>query len=103
MIKLAPELCMTTCFVAINQPTSFCNPGSVAAIPYLVEVIAVALGIHGVPEAAMLANTHLAIARKLHQRFPLQHAALVRFKVFENIALEEEIAAVDPVVGKFRL
>ena len=61
------------------------------------------MGIHRVPKAAMLADTQFAIARKIHQRISFQDASFVLAEVFEDFALEEKIAAVDPVIGKIRL
>ena len=51
----------------------------------------------------MLADAKLMVARKLDQRLPLQDAAFVGAEVAKHLALEEKIAAVDPVIGEIRL
>jgi hypothetical protein len=82
--------------------SSFYAPGSVTRIPELVQVLAVTLGVHGVPEASMLANTQFAIPREPHERIALQNAPLFVADVAEKIPPEKEIPSIDPVIGKFR-
>ena len=57
--------------MAVENLELWDTPRGLAGFPKFVEVFAVALGIHRVPKAAMLADAQLAIARQLHKRFPL--------------------------------
>ena len=45
----------------------------------------------------------LAVARQADQRIALEDAALLRGKIGQEIAVEEEITAVDPVVNELGL
>ena len=51
----------------------------------------------------MLEDAELTVARQLHQRVALQNAALLRGEVRKKIAVEEEVAAVDPTVAELGL
>src|ERR1035441_2271414 len=73
------------------------QPGRVAGLDQLGEMIAVALGVHAAPETLMLVDVQLAVARQLHQRLALQHAAFILGQAFQKITLEEKESAVDPV------
>src|ERR1700733_5557497 len=91
-------------FLARAATSDSCDgPRGLARFPKLIEVFAVALGVHCVPKAAMLANAQLAIARQIHKRLSLQHACFVLAEVLEDVALEEKITAIDPVIGKIWL
>src|ERR1017187_3241318 len=73
------------------------QPGRVAGLDQLGEMIAVALGVHAAPETLMLVDVQLAVARQLDQRIALQHAAFILGQAFQKIALEKKETAVDPV------
>src|SRR3954466_5710875 len=78
-------------------------PGGLSGGPQLVQVFEIALRVHTGPEATMLEHTELAVARQANERIALEDATLLRGKIGQEIAVEEEIAAVDPVVNELRL
>ena len=79
------------------------RPRGLAGGPELVQVLEVALGVHAGPEAAMLEHAELAVARQADQGIALEDAALLGGKIGQKIAVEEEVAAIDPVVDEFGL
>src|ERR1035437_11062909 len=83
------------------------QPRRAAGLDQLVEKITVALGVHAGPKTVVFENVQLAVARKFYQRLSLQDTILILGKAGQEIAMEEEKTAVDPVVfevgllGKF--
>src|SRR6185436_1411630 len=79
------------------------RPGSVSGCPELFQVLLVALRIHARSEVPMGIDAELPVAGEAHERFALQDAVLVVAEIGNELALEEEIAAVDPLVLEVRL
>lgn len=78
-------------------------PRCVSGFPEFIQVFPVALCVHGVPESPVLANIERAISCELCQRLLFQHAAVVGAEIMQKVAPKEEVAAVNPIIGKFRL
>src|SRR5450759_3153969 len=79
------------------------GPGGLARGPELVQELVVALGVHAGPETAVLEDAELTVARQADQGLAFQDAGLVGREVGEEVALEEEVAAVDPAVDELGL
>ena len=68
-------------------------------------MLAVALGVHAGPEAAMAVNVELAVFGEFDEGLALEDAIFFFREILEEVAMEKEKAAVDPVVfdvGFFR-
>src|SRR5271157_3974879 len=76
------------------------GPGCLSRCPEFVQVFQIALSVHAGPEAAVFEHAELAIARQSDERAALQDTVLVRGKIGQKVTVEEEVAAIDPVVGK---
>ena len=48
----------------------------------------------------MFEHVELAVIREGDERSPFQDAVCLRGEVFKKIAVEEEVASVDPLIGK---
>ena len=57
-------------------------PGSATGFPKLVEVLAIPLGVHRVPKAAMLENIQFTIARQFYERISFQYAPFLFAEIF---------------------
>src|SRR5918992_2352892 len=71
-------------------------PGGPALGPEVVQEDRVLVGVHAVPEAAVLEGAELAVGRETLERVALQH--VVRADVVERAGLKAEEAAVDPAL-----
>src|SRR5262245_10715694 len=84
------------------------KPWWVAGLGKFCQLLTVSLGIHAGPKTGMAKNIELTIASKLDQWFPFQNATGVFRQILYEIAMEEEEAAIDPMVldiwlfGKFQ-
>lgn len=68
--------------------------------PEFLEVFAVALGVHAGPEPAVFVHAQLAIAGEVDERGAFEDTGFLLREVWEELALEEEVTAVDPVIGE---
>ena len=59
------------------------------------------MSVHAGPEAAMLEHAELPVAGQADQGVALENAALLRRKIGQEIAVKEEVTAIDPVVEEF--
>src|SRR4051794_38040410 len=79
------------------------GPWRLVGRPELVQGFEVTLGVHAGPESGVLEDAELPIAAQAYQRLPLEDAAFIAGKIGQEITAEEEVAAVDPVVGEVGL
>src|SRR5581483_1524493 len=79
------------------------QPRRIAGFGQAGELLAIPLGVHARPETAVLVNVELFVTSQAHERFALQHAGFVLAQILEEIPMEEEIPAIDPVVLDVRL
>src|SRR5947208_290121 len=78
--------------------TPLAQPRRLSRLDQACELLAVALGVHAGPEAAMAIDVELAVAGEFDKGFAFEHAILFLREVVAKIAMEEEKAAVDPVI-----
>src|SRR5687767_324119 len=69
-----------------------------AGVPDLVEGLPLAVGVHGVEEAAMAVGHQLALVGQPLQRLALQDR-VVAVQVVEDLAVEDEEAGAGPGLG----
>src|SRR3954447_11116259 len=69
------------------------SPGGLGGSPELVQVFEVTLGVHAGPESTMLEHAELVVARQADEGIAFEDATLLRGKIGQEIAVEEEITA----------
>jgi hypothetical protein len=79
------------------------QPGWVAGLGEPGQFFAIALRIHAGPKTGVFVDVQLTIARQFHEGIAFQDAALIFRKAFQEIAVEKEIAAVDPMIFQIGL
>ena len=67
-----------------------CRPGPLPGLPQLLQLLAVALGVHAGPEPAVLVNAQLPRLRKAHERRTLEDAGVSRETAMRTVGHKSE-------------
>src|SRR5262249_29245049 len=71
-------------------------PLGLPGVPQLIEFQVVLVRVHALPEAGMLICDQLPFVRQLSERLAFEHAIVVQ--VIEDLSIEDEETAIDPIL-----